>query len=348
MEESFKKLDRIIIFFLVYTMIFLIFFGTLKYTFPFVIALIFALILKRPTEYLIKKLKINNTFSCLITNIIFFSIIFLLLFWGISIISREIAQFAKNIQSYIVNNSDKIYELMENIQNRYNNINPELLNSIKNHASGVISKYSGNIMDLSTSLVSFTLGFVSNFPYIIMVVFFTIITTYFFTKDLSVETGVMNFTRFKGGRASNIYNEAKKKLLNYGLSYLVIIFLTFIETLIVFTVLDIKYALILSIISGIADILPVLGIGAIYTPLVIIYWLTGNKFTAIALIISYAIISAIRQIVEPKLVSSSLGIHPVAVLAAIFIGLKVNGIMGMMYFMFLVVFYNLLEQVGVL
>ncbi|CAM2878470.1 sporulation integral membrane protein YtvI [Hathewaya histolytica] len=348
MEGVPQKIDRIILFFLVYTISFVVFFGTLKYTYLFLIALIFAMILRKPTRFLMNKCKINSTLACLTTNVVFFTIIFVILYFSITSISHEIIQFGKNAQGYVTSNKDKIYALFEEIQHRYNNIDPTLINDIKSYAYNFVSKYSGSIMDFSARTVTFAIGIISNLPYLMMVVFFSIIATYFFTKDMVMEKGFAKLYKFKEKKYIHIYSEAKKKLLNYMISYLIIISLTFIETLIVFLALDIKYAVILSIISGIADILPVLGVGTIYTPLVIFYWITGNKFTAIALIISYAIISAIRQIVEPKLVSSSLGIHPVAVIAAIFIGLTVNGVMGMIYFMFLVVFYNLLKQVDVL
>ncbi|MDU1443883.1 MAG: AI-2E family transporter, partial [Clostridium cochlearium] len=55
-----------------------------------------------------------------------------------------------------------------------------------------------------------------------------------------------------------------------------------------------------------------------------------------------------RQILEPKIVSSSLGMHPVSILAAIFIGLKAAGISGMFFCIFLVVFYKVLHNVKIL
>jgi len=65
-------------------------------------------------------------------------------------------------------------------------------------------------------------------------------------------------------------------------------------------------------------------------------------------IILYILAVIIRQVIEPKIVSSSLGIYPLAIIIAIFIGLKAYGFIGMIFTVFLVVFYTVLQKVGVM
>jgi len=205
-------------------------------------------------------------------------------------------------------------------------------------------------MGASTKIFSQTLSLVSIIPYALMVLLFTILTTYFFTKDLSSTNRkkLILITAKSEDRIRSIFDESKKMLKNYFLSYLLIITITFLETLVVFIIFNVKYAVTLSILCGVFDLLPILGIGSIYLPLIIIFFISKNIIAALGLLISYIIITIIRQIIEPKIVSSSLGINPVAVLASIFIGLKANGIIGMLFCMFLLVFYNILKKVNVL
>jgi sporulation integral membrane protein YtvI len=199
-------------------------------------------------------------------------------------------------------------------------------------------------------VINLIIYFVSSIPYILMVFIFTLIATYFFTKDISkYKTSVLdNYIPGKTEKISYVYTETKKMLLGYFASYLLIILITFIVTLIGFLILGVRYSLVLSLICAVLDFLPVLGVAAIYIPLAIIYMVGGNYFTGIGLLILYALVFFVRQITEPKIVSSSLGLHPVSVLAAIFIGLKAYGILGMFFCMFLVVFYNIFKKVNVL
>ena len=350
MENILKKIDKLVIFFVLYTFVFVIFFGTIGYTLPFVLALILALLLKTPTRYLMRKLKIKSTVASLFTTTVFFTVIVVLLSLVVTTITSETIQLGKNIQSYINYNKNNILNFFSNLQNYYKNLDPSIISNIESNISNYITKTINISMNASTKIFSQTLGFVSTIPYTLMVLLFTLLTTYFFTKDLSSPSKkIFDLIPHKNGdRMHNIFNESKKMFKNYLLSYLLIITITFFETLVVFLVFKVKYAVTLSILCGIFDLLPIFGIGAIYLPLIIIFSISKNYVAALGLLICYIAITIFRQVIEPKIVSSSLGIHPVAVLASIFIGLKANGIIGMLFCMFLVVFYNILKKVEVL
>ncbi|QAT41549.1 sporulation integral membrane protein YtvI [Clostridium sp. JN-9] len=351
MEDLIKKLDKIVIFFIIYSLIFFIFFGTLSYTLPFVLALLFAFFLRIPTEYLIKKFKMKNSLASLISTLVFFAILISALSFGIVAITQEVTQLGKSTQNYLSKNSNQIYNFVENLKKYYSNLDPAISNTLEKNFTGAISKISNMTVTLTGKIISFVINFLSYVPYIIMVILFTLLSTYFFTKDMTSAKEKFRslIPNDKSDKLIYIFNEAKRMLGNYLLSYMLIISITFIETLIVFLIFRVKYAVILSIICAIADILPVLGIGTIYIPLSIFYFfIVKNYFTAFGILISYILVSIIRQIIEPKIVSSSLGIHPVAVLAALFIGLKASGISGMFFCIFLVVFFNILKSVKIL
>jgi len=350
MENFLKKIDKISIFFILYTFVFVVFFGTIGYTLPFVIALILASFLKIPTRYLMKTFKIKNTIASLFTTTIFFAVIVILLFLVITTITSESIQLGKNIQTYFTSNKAIILDFFSNLQNYYKNLDPSIINNIESNITSYITKFINVGMNSSTKIFSQTISLVSIIPYALMVLLFTILTTYFFTKDLS-STNRKKFdliTPKSEDRIRYIFDESKKMLNNYLLSYLLIITITFLETLVVFLIFRVKYAVTLSILCGIFDLLPILGIGSIYLPLIVIFFISKNVIAALGLLISYIIITIVRQIIEPKIVSSSLGIHPVAVLISIFIGLRANGIMGMLFCMFFLVFYNILKKVEVL
>ncbi len=152
----------------------------------------------------------------------------------------------------------------------------------------------------------------------------------------------------KSDKILNIITHVKKMLFNYFMSEVIVICITLVETLIAYSILGVNYIIILSLITAICDFLPIVGIAIIYFPAAFIYMLMGNYFTAIGLVIAYTIISIIRQIIEPKIVSSTMGIHPVAALAALFIGLQAGGVMGIIFCMFYVLIFNMLKNIEIL
>ncbi|WP_138204187.1 sporulation integral membrane protein YtvI [Haloimpatiens lingqiaonensis] len=350
MNSLLEKLDRTIVFIVAYTLIFILFFSTLGYTLPFVLGILFAILLQKPVKFLTRKFKIKSWISSLIVTIIFFAIIITLLSLGITSLTSESIELGKNIQSYINKNSNKIMGFFNNLQTNYHHLDPSIASTIEKNLSSFTSKSLNLTMAFTKKALSLFLIFLAKIPYTIMVILFTLLSTYFFTKDLSAAKNKIFdlLPKSKSDRLYSIILESKKMLSNYIASYLFIIFITFLETLIGFLIFKVKYAVLLSVLCGIFDLLPVLGIGAIYIPLAIIYFLSKNYIGAVGILILYAIVSVIRQVIEPKIVSSSLGLHPVAVLAAIFIGLKANGIGGMFFCIFLVVFYNILKKVEVL
>ncbi|NMM62046.1 sporulation integral membrane protein YtvI [Clostridium sp. P21] len=351
MEDLLIKLDKFMIFFIIYTVVFLTFFSTINYTLPFVLALLCALILKTPTRYIIKKLKIKSSSASLITTIIFFTVLILLLSFGIGILTTEAIQLGKNTQSYISQNSSNVYESFEKLQKYYKNLDPYIINAVDKNFSNFVTKVSNITVSVTGKVVSTIICFLTSIPYIIMVILFTLLTTYFFTKDIvNVKDKFLTIIpENQTDKIFYIYLETKKMLIKYLLSYMFIISITFLETIIVFLVFKVKYAIILSTLCAFVDILPILGIGTVYIPLALIYvFLFKNYITAFGIIISYILVSIIRQIIEPKIVSSSLGINPVAILAALFIGLKADGILGMIFCIFLVVFYNIFKKINIL
>ena len=47
---------------------------------------------------------------------------------------------------------------------------------------------------------------------------------------------------------------------------------------------------------------------------------TGNVGQCIGLLVIYAIITVVRQYIEPKIVGNSLGVHPLVTLAGLYFG----------------------------
>ncbi len=114
------------------------------------------------------------------------------------------------------------------------------------------------------------------------------------------------------------------------------------ELLIGFSILKIPYAFILSIAIAVFDILPVLGTGGILIPWAIILVIMKNVPLAIGILLLYLFILIVRNMLEPKIVGKQIGLHPLATLAAMFLGLSLIGVVGMLIFpVALTVIFNL-------
>lgn len=79
-----------------------------------------------------------------------------------------------------------------------------------------------------------------------------------------------------------------------------------------------------------ADALPIVGSGTVMLPWAVASAFNGNINLSIALVVLFIVITIVRQLLEPKVVSNQIGIHPIFTLIAMYTGYKVMGIIGML------------------
>ena len=109
-----------------------------------------------------------------------------------------------------------------------------------------------------------------------------------------------------------------------------------------------NYIAVLSLVIAIIDIIPVLGTGTVLLPWIAYSLITGNFGMAIGLGIMYAAITVIRQIIEPKLVAGQLGLPPFLTISAMYVGLKIIGVLGMFIAPMIIIMLKLLNDEGIL
>ena len=106
--------------------------------------------------------------------------------------------------------------------------------------------------------------------------------------------------------------------------------------------------LITGLIAAVADVLPVLGPGMVLAPVAIYQLLVGEYARALGILIGWLVIVCIRQVVEPRLVSSTVKIHPLASLAAIYFSLVARNLWVLFYVLGLCSLYAAFRETGAL
>ncbi|MBQ7319866.1 MAG: sporulation integral membrane protein YtvI [Clostridia bacterium] len=117
--------------------------------------------------------------------------------------------------------------------------------------------------------------------------------------------------------------------VRYLRAYLLLFLLTFVQLYIGFTVLGLEYTFLPALLIALVDILPVLGAGTVLVPWGIIVLWQGNTFAGVGLLVLFGVMLLLRQILEPRILGGSLGLHPLATLLAVYAGLRLGGIPGM-------------------
>lgn len=88
------------------------------------------------------------------------------------------------------------------------------------------------------------------------------------------------------------------------------------------------YAVVLGMLIGIVDMLPVFGTGTVFLPWALFELVNKNVTSAAVLVSAYVVTYFVREIMESKCLGDKTGIPPFVMLMVIFLGIMIYGIMG--------------------
>lgn len=161
------------------------------------------------------------------------------------------------------------------------------------------------------------------------VVLVTSISTLLFLLDYNSLMGGL-----KGSKAGEIAGKMLNRVKSAGGSYLKAQFLIMVCVSAICVIglflSGNPYALLAGIAIGICDALPFLGTGTVFIPWIIIEVVQGKYGYAVLYLVIYISCSMLRELLEPRLVGKSIGVHPVCVLISIYIGIRVYGGAGVL------------------
>ena len=340
---------NLVVFLIIFTISFSIIVGTLKYTIPFIIGIIAASILKKPTELLIKKFNMKSDLVAIFSTLIFYVITVTLLVWGVVYFCSEIKDLATDGYQYIYDNGSEISAFVQKSLSSFENIDESILESLKSNITKFIADISNYVLDFSMNIVNYIINIISVLPYIISVIIFAILSSFIFLKKIIKKSDnnlKENFYIKEDAmdKYIKIAIEIKDVIFKYIGTYSILVLCTFIITFIGFSILRIPYTLLLSLTCMILDLLPIVGMILVFLPLMIIYLFSGKYITVMFLIILFAVIMITRNILEPKLLSSSLELSQLSVLVAIFVGINAGGFKGMIYLIALFISFNFYKK----
>ena len=122
----------------------------------------------------------------------------------------------------------------------------------------------------------------------------------------------------------------------------------FIVALIGLLIISPEVAIVMSLIIWIIDFIPLIGSIVILGPWSLFHLLTGNISFGIQLAILAAVLLIIRRTVEPKVMGTHIGLSPLSTLIAMFLGLKLFGVLGFIIGPLLLIVFNSAKEAGII
>lgn len=302
---------------------------------PFILAFVIASIIRIPVKRFYGKSETKDKIISVLTCILFYGLFFTAVtFAGIGLyqgLSGLLSSIPDMYNNGLVPALNALISSIEDLLANYNvEVNIRLGELIKEHI-GILGEY---ITSFSANAIKFISGGVTQIPGFIIKFVIMIISTFFcmidYNKIMIFFIGLI--PKGKEHVLTDITKYFKSTVLLYIKSYSMLFMLTFVELLIGFSILRVEQAPLLAILVAIFDILPILGVGGVLLPWAVIGLITGDMFIGIGMLVLYLIIAFIRNMAEPKLIGNQIGLHPLATLVAMYLGLRFLGFFGMFLF----------------
>lgn len=305
----------------------------LPWTLPLLLAFLTATLIQPVINLFVSKFAVSRGFASTACSLMALVIMITI----ISLIIIRLIYEASSLTQRLPHILSSAAELLESVMKKagtYINSAPDgirgFLNSALDSAASAISSFSertaGFIIDTFSSVASaFPRIFLALATYVIGVFFIS--SSYEDIKSFIMKQIPPRFHQ----RVRLIRGDMRSTLGNWLKAQLKIIGITFLELTIGFSLMKIPYSVLLAAIVALIDALPVLGTGTVLIPWAIIELIAGNGRRAIFIAVIYGVVTIVRSFIEPRIIGRQIGLHPAAMLCAMYIGFCALGIAGMIF-----------------
>ena len=298
---------------------------------PFVVAYVISLIAS-PLTHVFEKIHLPSPISAIISILVVAAALF-----GVS------ALLIDKIISEVYDYSLHLPEIYDSVANAFSHLKIAAVDifallpgdfsavDFSDIAHSLQDALSGMSSSIVEAISSATINVVKHVPGILIAIVFSILASYFLIRDKKkVKRGIAGVL---GEHLTDKLREIKSYLSEAVFAYIkaqsILMSITFVEVFIGLSILKADYSFLFAFIIALIDAIPVFGTGTILIPWALYNIIVGRFPFAIGLIIIYVVCLVVRQLLEPKILSSQIGIHPLLTLFAMYLGYRTIGVFGM-------------------
>ncbi|WP_172194004.1 AI-2E family transporter [Saccharibacillus qingshengii] len=314
---------------------------------PVFLSILVFLIIEPFARLLHRRGKLPKPLASAISVLVFVLVILGALFGAGLIFVSQIARLTDNLPEYTAI-----------VQIQFTNLTKFLHNELNALPAGTAEKaneYFALFTDQLTVWLKYAftylLAFLTSFSSFIVSFALSIILAFFLSSE------IVWWKKVAGDKTPNTLKKAYVFLKNHVFrsigSYLkaqvILVLITFAIVYAGLLILRVENAFAISVVSALFDILPLLGVPAIFIPWVVYLFLVGNTGLAVGLIVLLVVVMLTRQLLEPKIAGNSIGISSAyLMLSFVLISTSLFGVAGLILAPILLILIKELIQEGYL
>ncbi len=299
---------------------------------PFIIAIPLAAVLQPVVQFAHERFKMKRGFSVLICVLLILGIIFWMIYWAVTIVSEQAPALVGQSGNLISESVNTLQQAAENLMNdASSNMSPQVRELIRGSMNNAIQRVSDWGSMMAADVVAFTVNMVTSLPYVVIYVSFLAMALYFISIHYENIRSYLpgGKRRRQDSNTTQLTNSALRSLMGYLKVQGTFAAMVLIVSMVALNIMKFKYASALAIIAGLMELIPMIGSGLMYIVMGAAYFLTGNTLAGVQVLVLTGALQLLRRLLEPKLMSNSIGISPLMSLIGMFVGMRIGGIIGL-------------------
>ncbi|MFA5535608.1 MAG: AI-2E family transporter [Bacillota bacterium] len=256
------------------------------------------------------------TYFFFITAIILFSCFVLPIFWRqLEVLAMSIPQYTHRLQSFFQNFNDNYKKIA-------------IPNALRNQIDLALLQLELIVIGAIAQVVN---GIISVFTHALSIIIAPVLAYYVLRDQKLISERFLSFFPVNWAeKLVKLWREIDVQLNCFIKGHLLVAVLVGIGTSIGFLIINLDFPFLLGLIVGITEIIPYFGpvIGAI--PALGIALLDSKIKALYALVLMVTIQQLESNILTPRIIGSRIGLHPLLVILALFLGGKIFGIIGLL------------------
>ena len=279
---------------------------------PILVALVLAFLLEWPVAQM-SRLGINRVAGASLVLVLFIGLMVLLTFGLLPSLWRQGGALLTELPRMV----DKGLLLAESLVTQYPQyMSSEQLSSMIDSVRALLDTQ--HLLDFGKHLLGYSASLLVWMVYAILVP----LLVFFFLKDKQeLINGAKRFFPNNRELAGQVWSEMHQQIFNYIRGKVIEIVIVGIASYIFFAVMDLRYAALLGVLTGLSVLIPYVGATLVTLPIALVaFFQWGFSAEFGYLMLGYGIIQAIDgNVLVPVLFSDAVDLHPVMIIAAVLV-----------------------------
>jgi putative permease len=290
---------------------------------PVIAALVIAFLLEGVVR-LLEQARVPRLPAVWLVFALFMAVLLMVLFGLLPLLSQQLTQLVGELPRMVANGQKVLMQLPE----RYPQlISPEQLAELN-------ASIRAEIALLGQSLVSYSLASIVGLLTLLVYLVLLPLLVFFFLKDKGqILAWIERYLPRDRGLSTRVWTDVERQIANYVRGKFIEILVVWSVTYVTFAVMDLRYAMTLSLAVGLSVIIPYVGAVVVTLPILLVaFFQWGFAPDFYYVVAAYLVIQALDgNVLVPLLFSEVVNLHPIAIIVAVLFFGGIWGIWGVFF-----------------